>query len=48
MLAKGYLCGSHFLPHDALATQKSGKTFLTELNEAGLKNCKAVPQTHDI
>jgi hypothetical protein len=24
MLAKGYLYGSHFLPHDALATQKSG------------------------
>jgi hypothetical protein len=48
MLAKGYLYGSHFLPHDALATQKSGKTFLTELNEAGLKNCKAVPRTDDI
>jgi hypothetical protein len=31
-----------------MATQKSGKTFLTELNEAGLWNCKAVPQTHDI
>ena len=48
MLAKGYLYGSHFLPHDAMATQKSGKTFLTELNEAGLRNCKAVPRTHDI
>ena len=24
MLGKGYLYGSHFLPHDALATQKSG------------------------
>ena len=24
MLAKGYLYGSHFLPHDAMATQKSG------------------------
>ena len=40
MLAKGYLFGSHFLPHDALATQKSGKTFLTELNEVGLKNAR--------
>jgi hypothetical protein len=48
MLNKGYLYGSHYLPHDAMATQKSGKTFLTELNEAGLKSCKAVPQTHDI
>ncbi len=28
MLNKGYLIGSHFLPHDALATQKSGKPFL--------------------
>ena len=27
MLTKGYLYGSHFLPHDALATQKSGRTF---------------------
>jgi hypothetical protein len=26
-----YLYGSHFLPHDAIATQKSGKTFLTSL-----------------
>ena len=43
MLAKGYLYGSHFLPHDALATQKSGRTFLNELKEAGLSNCKAVP-----
>ena len=44
MLSKGYLYGSHYLPHDAMVTMKSGKTFLTELNEAGLKNCKAVPQ----
>ena len=48
MLNKGYLFGSHFLPHDALATQNSGKTFLNELNEVGLRNCKAVPRTHDI
>jgi hypothetical protein len=48
MLNKGDLFGSHFLPHDALATQKSGKTFLNELNEVGLRNCRAVPRTHDI
>ena len=48
MIAKGYLYGSHFLPHDALATQKSGRTFLNELKEAGLPNCRAVPRTHDI
>jgi hypothetical protein len=40
--------GSHFLPHDSAATMTSGKTFLTELNDAGLRNCKAVPRTHDV
>ena len=48
MLAKGYLFGSHFLPHDAMQTMKSGRTFLNELKEAGLANCKAVPRTSDI
>ena len=48
MLAKGHLYGSHFLPHDALATQKSGRTFLSELKEAGLANLKAVPRTDDV
>jgi hypothetical protein len=48
MLRKGYLYGSHFLPHDALATQKSGRTFLSELKEAGLANLKAVPRTDDV
>ena len=31
-----------------MATQKSGRTFLNELKEAGLPNCRAVPRTHDI
>ena len=48
MLAKGYLYGSHFLPHDARATQKSGRTFLMELKEVGLANVKAVPRTSDV
>jgi hypothetical protein len=48
LLAKGYLYGSHLLPHDAMATMHSGKTFLTELGEVGLRNCKVVPRTHDI
>ena len=48
MLGKGYLYGSHFLPHDAQATQKSGRTFLNELKDAGLPNCRAVPRTYDI
>jgi hypothetical protein len=33
MLNKGYLHGSHFLPHGAMATMHSGKTFLTELGK---------------
>ena len=48
MLAKCYLYGSHFLPHDTMATMHSGKTFLTELGEVRLRNCKVVPRTHDI
>ena len=48
MSAKGYLYGSHFLPHDAMATQKSGRTFLMELKDAGLANVKAVPRTYDV
>ena len=48
MLAKGYLYGIHFLPHDAMATQKSGRTFLMELKETGLANVKAVPRTNDV
>jgi hypothetical protein len=48
MLAKGYLYGTHILPHDAMQTQKSGRTFLNELKETGLANCKAVPRTSDI
>ena len=48
MLTKGYLYGSHYLPHDALATMNSGKTFLNELSDVGLINCKVVARTHDI
>ena len=47
MLAKA-IYSSHFLPHDATATQKSGRTFLTELKEVGLANVKAVPRTYDV
>jgi hypothetical protein len=48
MLAKGYLYGSHFLPHDAMATQKIGRTFLMEFKEAELANVKAVSRTYDV
>ena len=48
ILSKGYLLGWHYLPHDAMATQKSGKTFQGELSELGLPNTRIVPMTLDI
>ncbi|CAN5504782.1 phage terminase large subunit [soil metagenome] len=48
ILSKGYALGHHFLPHDASALQKGGKSFVTELLEAGLPNIKVVRRTHDI
>lgn len=48
ILGKGYLLGWHFLPHDALGTQKSGRTFQMDLHALGLKNTRVVPQTLDI
>lgn len=48
MLAKGYPLGRHYLPHDAMATNTSGKTFHGELTGAGIANVQCVPRTHDI
>ncbi|CAN5766972.1 phage terminase large subunit [soil metagenome] len=48
ILSKGYPLGHHFLPHDAAAQQKGGKTYLAELAEAGLPNLKITPRTNDI
>lgn len=48
ILSKGYPLGHHFLPHDASAQQKGGKSYVTELMEAGLPNIKVVRRTHDI
>lgn len=48
MLAKGYNYGHHFLTHAAQQTEKSGKTFATQLVEAGLANVRIVPRTIDI
>src|SRR4029077_14706568 len=48
MFAKGYNYGWHYLPHDAAATQKSGRTFMNELGSMGLMNLRVVPVTHDI
>jgi hypothetical protein len=48
MLGKGYNYGSHYLPHDAAATNTSGRSFEQELREAGLKSTRVVPRTHDV
>jgi len=48
MLSKGYNLGRHFLPHDAQQTERSGKTMLTALREAGLNNLVTVPRTHSV
>ena len=48
ILGKGYLLGWHFLPHDALGTQKSGRTFQMELHSLGLRNTRVVPQAMDL
>ena len=48
ILSKGYLLGWHYLPHDAVATQKSGRTFLMELKALGLANLRVVPKTMDV
>lgn len=48
ILAKGYDYGWHYLPHDAGANQKSGRTFQAELSDAGLRNTRIVPRTGDI
>lgn len=48
MLAKGYNFGAHYLPHDAAATNTSGRSFEQELREAGLANTKICPRTHDV
>ena len=47
MLAKGYRFGFHYLPHDAAATEYSGRTFASDLEKAGLMNLRIVPRTAD-
>jgi phage terminase large subunit len=45
---KGYNYGSHFLPHDAKQTERTGSTFETEIVKAGLRNVRVLKPTHDI
>ncbi len=48
MNAKGYYFGSHFLPHDAAAQEKSGKNFQQQLSEAGLTNLRIIPRCREV
>lgn len=53
ILGKGYALGSWFLPHDAMQTERSGRTIASELRDAlaqaGYANVvKVVPRTVDI
>jgi hypothetical protein len=45
ILGKGYLLGWHYLPHDAVANQKSGRTFQMEPTRWDLGNTRVVPRT---
>lgn len=48
MKAKGYLFGHHYLTHASAQTPSSGRTFASQLAEAGLSNVRTVPRTHDV
>lgn len=48
MKAKGYSYGPHYLPHDAMQTERSGSTFAAALREAGLTSLVCVPRTADV
>jgi hypothetical protein len=50
MLAKGYHYGKHYLPHDALQTERTGVTLRDELARAGLPSTSlsVVPRIHDV
>jgi hypothetical protein len=47
-LRKGYNLGTVFLPHDAMQTERTGRTIIADLKEAGVTSFKVVPVTHDI
>ena len=43
-----YHLGSHYLPHDADAKQKGGRSFKQELADAGLSGIRVIPRVHRI
>lgn len=48
MKSKGYSFGTHYLPHDADAEEKSGANFKKQLADAGLENLRVIPRCHEI
>lgn len=46
--AKGYPLGTHFLPHDAAARERSGLNFEEQLKAAGLANIRVVPRCVEV
>lgn len=48
MIAKGYNYGTHYLPHDAMQTERTGSNFAAEIRQAGLKNLVCVPRTASV
>lgn len=47
-LRLGFNLGTVFLPHDAEQTERTGRTILSDLKDAGVTSFKVVPVTHDI
>ncbi|WP_397382823.1 hypothetical protein [Prosthecobacter sp.] len=47
-LRKGHNLGTVFLPHDAAQTERTGRTIISDLKDAGVTAFKVVPVTHDI
>lgn len=45
---KDFYYGGHILPHDGGAKQKGGLSYAEELEKAGLKGIRILPQTRDV
>lgn len=48
ILSRGYSLGYHYFPHDTQSLNGEGKTMVQVFTEAGLKNIRVVPRTHDV
>ncbi len=48
MKGKGYAFGSHYFPHDANQTARTGHTFASDARAAGLANIVVVPPIADV